>query len=63
MVSANPGREASSTSRGQRVTVFSWVDFFLSIFQDTKSKNSQNLVRCFRCWPGQCLDLILTKQI
>ena len=31
-VYGNPGREASLMSRGHRVTVSSWVDFFLSIF-------------------------------
>ena len=31
-------REASSILRGQRVTVFSWVDFFVNIFQGTKSE-------------------------
>ena len=31
-VHGNPGREISSISRGHRVTLFSWVAFFLSMF-------------------------------
>ena len=32
-------------------------------FRAQSQRNSQNLVRCFRCWSGQYLDLIPTKQI
>ena len=43
----NPGREASSISRGQGVTVFSWVDLSPQyIVLSTKSADLQTLVMC-----------------
>ena len=37
-VHGDPEREVTSISGGHRVTVFSWVDFFLSTFWGTKSE-------------------------
>ena len=43
----DPGREASLISRGQRVTVFSWVHFSSVYFRARSKRKSQNLVEVF----------------
>ena len=59
----NPGREVSSTSRGHRVTVFSWVDIFLGIFLGTNSEKLTKPREVFQMLAWKYLDFIPTKQI